>query len=77
MNPEFSNVPEPSDTYSTEEAAAVQASCGAPVPIPVSTSVFSDVRHAFSKVGSAYLVLMASLLTISYVVQYAIYFTAP
>ncbi len=77
MNSDFSHAPESSDTYSPEEAAASQAFLEEPVPVPVSMSVFSDVRRTFSKVGSAYLVLMAALLAASYIIQYAIYFTAP
>ncbi len=79
MDPIFSNTPDPSDTYSPEEAeaAAVQSSAEEATLTPVSPSVFTDARHTFSKVGAAYLVLVAALLVISYAVQYAIYYTAP
>ena len=79
MDPIFSNSPDPSDTYSPEEAATAvaQSTPEEPVLTPVNPSVFSDARRTFSKVGAAYLVLVAALLVISYAAQYAIYYTAP
>ena len=79
MNPIPSQFPDSSDIYSPEEAEATAAreTVEASAPLPVSTSVFAETRRTFSKVGLAYLVLVAALLTLSYAIQYALLFTAP